>query len=197
MSKTIKNPSPLVEAVLSLDEHFTELGYLSARINELDLDSESDLKKGERLLVSFTESGQAVSTAIQTFVALLNDSRQQAEQAAASVSQKAEQLRAKKDDVGAKLARFQDLNERVSQLNEELLSFKRPEGEALTAQDQVTLKAKLTEVAGRLDDYIEEARQFQEIGHQSNIKFLQQNADSMKQSLIAVSKKIREMVTLQ
>lgn len=196
-SKTIKNPSPLVLAVLSLDEHFASLKRLSGRIDEIDLKSNFDFEQSERLINLFAETGHAISGDINHFVQVLNEARSQAEAAAQKVSVKAEELKLKKDDVHVKMARFQSLSEKVSKLNESLMQFKRPMGEQLSDQEKAELKTRLGEVAGHLNALIDEAAELKTIGQESKIKTLEQNADSMRQTLIAVSQKIDSMITLQ
>lgn len=196
-TKTIKNPSPLVLAILTLDEHFSNLKRLSERIDEIDMKSNFDFEHSERLIGHFAETGQAISSDILNFVNVLNEARTQAELAAQKVSAKADQLKIRRDEIQQKMSQFQNLSEKVSKLNEALIQFKRPAGETLSEQDRVELKSKLTEVAGQLNELIDEAQHLKDVGHESKIRTLEQNADSMRQSLIDVSKKIDMMITLQ
>jgi len=193
-SKTIKNPSPLVLAVLTLDAHFADLKRLSDRIDSIDLKSNFDFEQSERLINHFAETGQAISTDIAHFVNVLNETRAEAELAAQKVSVRADQLKIRKDDIQEKMARFHALSEKVVQLNQSLMEFKRPAGEALAEQDREQLKNRLSEIAGQLTGLVEEAEHLKDIGHDSKIKVLEQNAEAMRQSLIAVSKKINGMV---
>jgi hemerythrin superfamily protein len=194
-SKTIKNPSPLVLAVLTLDEHFSELSRLSNRIDEIDLKSNFDFEQSERLITRFAEAGQAISEDIGQFVKVLNETREQAEQAAQKVSAKADLLKVRKEDMQVKMERFHLLSEKVRQLNQSLVQFKRPAGETLTEQDKTELKTRLGDMSSQLQALIEEAQILKEVGHESKMKVLEQNAESMRQSLIAVSQKITGMMT--
>lgn len=196
-SKTIKNPSLLVLSVLTLDEHFADLKRLAARIEEIDMKSNFDFDQVERLITHFAETGHAVSTDIAKFVGALNEARSQAEAAAEKVAARADQLKVRKEDVQEKMARFQVLSEKVSQLNESLTEFKRPEGQELSEQDRVTLKNRLSEISGQLQELIDEAQTLQLVGQDAKIKLLEQNADSMRQSLIAVKQKISGLTTVQ
>lgn len=196
-SRTIKNPSPLVLAVLALDEHFSDLKRLSARIDEIDMKSNFDFEQSERMINLFAETGQAISGDIANFVDVLNEARAEAELAAQKVSLKAEQLKVRKEEIQSKMTRFHSLSEKVGQLNETLLHFRRSPGEALSEQDRAELKVRLAEIASQLNGLIDEAQELQNVGHDSKIKILEQNADSMRQSLIAVSKKIDTMITVQ
>ncbi len=196
-TKTIKNPSPLVQSVLALDEHFADLNRLASRIDEIDMKSNFDFEQSERLIKHFAETGNEITTDISQFVAVLNEARAKAESAAERVAAKADLLRVRKNDIQEKLARFQILSDKVSQLNESLVQFKRPEGEVLSEQDRVELKSRLGEIAGELQGLIDEAEALKNVGTESRIKTLEQNADAMRQSLMAVRQKISGLITLQ
>lgn len=196
-SKTIKNPSPLVLAVLTLDEHFSDLNRLASRIDEIDLKSNFDFEQSERLMTLFAEAGQAIANDIVQFVNVLNETRAQAEAAAEKVAAKADQLKIRKEDVQGKMARFEVLSQKVSQLNQSLIHFKRPAGETLSETEMAELKQRLGNIADQLQALIEEAQILRNIGHDSKIKILEQSAESMRQSLVAVGQKISGMMTLQ
>jgi uncharacterized protein YoxC len=197
-SKTVKNPSPLVLALLTLDEHFSELNRLATRVEEIDLKSNFDFEQSERLITRFAEAGQAISEDIVHFVKVLNETREQAELAAQKVSAKAEILKGRKEDIQSKMARFQILSDKVGDLNQSLMQFQRPAGEALTPNEITEMKTRLTEIAQQLQPLIEEAQVLKNIGYDSKLKALEQNAESLRQSLIAVSVKISGMTqTLQ
>jgi uncharacterized protein YoxC len=197
-SKTLKNPSPLVLALLTLDEHFSELNRLATRVEEIDLKSNFDFEQSERLITRFAEAGQAISEDIVLFVKVLNETREQAELAAQKVSAKAEILKGRKEDIQSKMARFQILSDKVGELNQSLMQFQRPAGEALTPTEITEMKTRLTEIAQQLQPLIEEAQVLKNIGYDSKLKTLEQNAESLRQSLIAVRVKISGMTqTLQ
>lgn len=196
-TKTIKNPSPLVLAVLTLDEHFMSLQRLADRIDEIDVKSNFDLKQSEKLLNAFTEAGQAIGEDVNNFVAILNKAQAEAESAAQKVAARAEHLKIRKDEIQEKMAQFQNLSQKVHELNSILVIFKRPPGEILSEQESADLKSKLGQIAGHVNLLIDEAEKFREIGHVSKIKILEQNAESLRQSLVTVSKKISEIVPVQ
>jgi hypothetical protein len=189
-AKTIKNPSPLVLAILTLDEHFAELNRLASRIEEIDLKSNFDFEQSERLIHRFAEAGQSISEDIVLFVKVLNETREQAELAAQKVSAKADILKVRKVDIQEKMARFQVLSEKVSELNRSLMQFQRPAGEALSPAEIGEMKTRLTEISLQLQPLIEEAQLLKNLGYESKMKVLEQNAESLRQSLLAVSQKI-------
>ncbi len=189
-TKIIKNPSPLVLSILALDEHFSEMARLAGRIDEMDLKSNFDFEQSERLINLFAECGQAVSGDIAKFVAVLNEDREKTELAAQKVAIKADQLKERKDEIQEKMAHFHVLSGKVSQLNETLLTFKKPQGETMTDEDRALLATNLGDIELKIQTLILEAQELKEVGQQSKIKILEQNADSMRQTLIAVSQKL-------
>lgn len=189
-TKILKNPSPLVLAVLTLDEHFSELNRLATRVDEIDLKSNFDFEQSEKLITRFAEAGQAISEDIVHFVNILNQTREQAELAAQKVSAKADILKGRKTDIQSKMERFQVLSDKVSELNRSLMQFQRPAGEALSPDEISEMKVHLTGISEQLQPLIEEAQELKNIGYDSKLKTLEQNAESLRQSLIAVSQKI-------
>lgn len=196
-TKTIKNPSALVLAVLTLDAHYADLKRLAERIEEIEMKSNFDFEQTERLLNHYAETGQAISQDIALFVQVLNETRTDAEAAAAQVAAKAEQLKVRKEDIQEKMNRFHALSAKVTELNSSLVEFRKPEGENFSDADRELLKGRLAEVAGKIGGLVAEAEQLKDLGRESKIKILEQNADSMRQSLLAVEKKIGGLVLTQ
>jgi hypothetical protein len=191
--KTNKNPSALVQSVVQLDQHFSDLIRLGARIDEMDLKSNFDYEQADRLIAHFAETGQEVSNKIRVMSAALNDARSQAETAAERVAARAEQLQARKNEIQMKMDQFRLLGEKVARLTESLSDLKQP-GEDLTSeQGQAVLTSRLANFELLLHPLIEEAKTLKEVAQSSKIKALEQSADSMRQSLIAVSQKLSSL----
>ncbi len=163
-NKNSKNP-PLVQSVTALDEVFS------------NLQSEFDL--AESLFARFTEVGESVAIKIGGVATALNDARAQAEAATAVVAQKAEQFRERKSEVAEKLNQFRLLGEKVTAVTS-----------SLGGLDRENMADRLAEVELQLRPLIDEAQQLKEIAQQMKIKILEQGADSMRQSLLAVSQKM-------
>ncbi len=185
-----KTQSALVQAVLALDNHFSELDRLGGRIQELDLKSNSDINQTERLLLAFAENGQAVATHIMALSQALNEAREKAEAIATQVSERANQLQALKDNVQVKMDQFHQLSQKVSALNDSLKELKPIDGQSLSEADRNQLLHQLTQFEVQIQPLIEEAQALKEAGRVGRIKVLEQNAESMRQSLQAVSQKL-------
>lgn|GEM_PF-2145804 len=189
-SNKIKDVSPLVQSVLTLAGHFAELDRLSARIEEMELKSEFDFTQVRRLMTRFSETAEAVSTDVIDLSSQLNNSRAQAEAAAAIVAAKAEAVQARQSEQDEKLMAFKNLAEKVNALGQEMKELRRPEGEVLSEDDRTKLTFRLSELDLQLQPLIEEARVLKKEAQSSKMKVLEQNAESLTQSLMAVSQKL-------
>lgn len=196
MNKLNKNKelSPLAQAVLKLDNHFSELERLSANISETELKSEFEVNQMRKLMSLFGEHGEAVGVEIVELANQLNEARTRAEAAARVVAEKAEELKNHQEKQNRNMEAFHNLAAKVQGLNEQLMGLKKPEGEALTEEERVQLAARLSELDLKLQPLIEEAMNLKHTAHDSKMKNLEQNADSLTQSLRAVSQKI-ELIT--
>jgi chromosome segregation ATPase len=189
-TQKLKNPSPLLQAVLKLDTYFSELIRLGAKIETLDLKSDFDFEQAERLIKSFAKNGEGVSEEIVLMLNALTDLRTQAEAAATIVAERADILQARKNEQQAKMEHFRVLGEKVRDLTASLSAFKMNEGANLSDEERASLTAHLAEFETQLRPLIEEAQALKKEGQQSKIKILEQSADSLGQSLAAVSQKL-------
>ncbi len=188
--KKNKTQSPLVQSVLNLDGHFADLERLSARIEEIELKSEFDFTQARQLLGRFAECAQSVSTEIVDLVGFINEARIRAETAGKIVAAKAEQLQELQDKQDDKMKAFHVLAEKVATLNENLKSLKKPNGEELSESERILLVNKFGELKLQLEPLIEEAVAIKNEARTSKMKVLEQNADSLSQSLTAVKQKL-------
>ncbi len=186
----IKNPSPLVQSVIALDTYFSELIRLGSRIEEMELKSDFDFEQVQRLMNHFAECGQGVSEQIVTMSAALNESRAKAEAAAQVVAERAGQLQVRKDDVQAKMDELRQLGDNVRELTLSLSELKKPEGETVSEDDRAKISMRLSEFDLQLRPLIEKAQQLKETGQNARMKVLEQSADSLRQSLLAISQKL-------
>lgn len=193
MSNQIKNPSPLVETVLKLDNYLSEIVRLGEKIESMDLKTDFDYEQAQKLLNHFTQCGQGVAEEVVQLSANLNEARAKAEAAAQVVSARAEQIQARQEDHHQKMADFRALGERVRDLTLSLNDLKRPEGEELTADDRAHLSMRLSEFQIQLQPLIAEAMKLKTEAQGSRLKTLEQGADSLVQSLSAIGRRLETL----
>ena len=194
-SKPTKNLSPLAQTVLDLDTHFSDLARLGAKIDEMDLKSNFDFEQVERLIHHFAETGNLVSAHIIRMSEELTKAREAAESAALKVAKRAEQLQARKLEIQEKMNQFQSLSEKVTQLNLSLRDLAHLNGttESLSPEDRSQIAQRLNAVELQLPALIDEASVLKTEAQSAKIKILEQNADSMRQSLLAVQQKLSSL----
>ncbi|MNK82652.1 hypothetical protein D3C87_1024330 [compost metagenome] len=190
MTNKIKNPSPLVQAVLNLDNYLSEIVRLGVKIESMDLKSDFDYEQAQKLMNRFTECGQGVSEEVLNLSANLNEARAQAEAAAQVVAMRAEQLQVRQNVHQKKMDDFRSLGEKVRDLTLSLNDLKRPEGENLSEQEQAQVSVRLSDFQMKLQPLIEEARTLRKDAQGSKLKTLEQGADSLVQSLSAIGRKL-------
>ena len=185
----LKEKSPLVLSVQALDEYFSELLHLSGRIEALTLETDSDIEQMQRLLGHFNRCGQDIAEQIVAMSTALNDSRAKAEAASQLVSQRAEELERRETERQKKLEEFRLLTEKVHTLNASLKEMGQNEPEAISK--------KLSEVSMELHPLIDAAQAIRMDARKSKMKTLEQNAESLGQSLVSVSQRLSAFQTSQ
>jgi hypothetical protein len=195
MSNKIKNPSPLVETVLKLDNYLTEIVRLGEKIEEMDLKTDFDFEQVQKMMAHFTECGQGVAEEVVQLSANLNEARAKAEAAAQIVAEKAEQVQARQEQHHQKMADFRALGEKVRELTTSLNDLKRPEGVDLTEDDRAKVSMRLSEFQLRLQPLIDEALYLKKEAQTSRLKTLEQGADSLVQSLSAIGRRLESFNT--
>lgn len=190
MSNQLKNPSPLVQAVLNLDAYMLELVRLGDKISEMELRSEFDFEQAQKLMNRFTQCGQGVADGVIQLSTSLNEARTLAEAAAHRVSMRAEQLQSRKNEEQAKMEQLRALTEKVKELTASLNEEKRPENTPYTPEEKARISVRLAQFEIQLHPLIQEARDLKLEAQGSKMKILEQSADSLEQSLSAISKKL-------
>jgi hypothetical protein len=189
--------SPIVRAALALDHYFSELERLGGQINSLDMKTEFDFEQAQRLMSRFAECGEGLSAEVINLSTCLGESRVRAEGIALGVSERAQQLKAYKDLQGRKFDEFRLLGEKVRALTEEMNQLNRSEGENLSDADRAQLAASLAAFSEQLNPLIEQAQNLRKEARESKMRVLEQNADSLTQTLQAVRQKLDTLQPLR
>src|ERR1700733_8922629 len=162
--------SPLVQAVLALDEYFSELRRLGNKINSLDLKSRFECEQAQRLMNRFAECGEGISQEVIHLSQALNDVRAEAEGLAQGVAERSEILNALKTEEQTKMEKFRQLAEKVQMLNSEISQLRTPAGETLTNEQNATIRKSLAAFDVQIIPLIEQAREMRRDAHSSKMK---------------------------
>src|SRR4051812_29981594 len=96
---------------VKLDADLGELTRLSAQIQRLDLETDSDLDHSVKLLGKFADIGRDISVGIQDFSRILQEARDKSEGAIQLVAERAELIRQRKQ-------RQKEVREQLSQVEQ-------------------------------------------------------------------------------
>jgi chromosome segregation ATPase len=189
-TEKIKDASPLVQSVLSLDHHFGELERLSHKIGDLKLKSDGDFEQARRLMKHFAEHGEGTSQEIVELSKQLQNARERAEAAAHIVSQKAALLQARHDEEIRQTEAFHSLAEKVNALGQDIKDLKKPNGESFSGEDRERALERLARLRLELPALIQTAQQMKQDAHDSKLSALEQQAQSLAQNLVNVDKQL-------
>src|SRR5436189_3343146 len=98
MSNKAKRDSPLVQSVLALDNHLTELERVGTKINSTDMTSDFDLEYIQKLMTRFAECGQGISEQVTKLSTELQAAQARAEAVAQGVSSQADLLNIRRNE---------------------------------------------------------------------------------------------------
>ena len=181
-----QNLSPFGQVALALDAEFTQFNELSGQIDRLDIDSESGLERGKKLLAAFSECGERVGTGIQELAKQLDVARTQAESAAEIVTARASAIQKRHEESERLLVKFQTLADMVRKVTTAVAQLQKPAGGKLSDEDRAHLVQFLPEINTQLGVLFDEASKLQEEASAAKNKTVERNADYLRQSLQAI-----------
>jgi len=194
MSNKNERDSPLVNSVLALQHHLSELERVGAKINSTNLTGDIDVEFIQKLMNRFAECGQGISEEVQNFSMHLQDAQARAESVAQEVSRQAEVFKIRRDEQNEKLEQFRLLGERVGEINAAISLFRRPPGQGFTDEDRAALASNIPGLQGQLAALITELQDLRNSARGSRMRALERNAESLAQSLQAVQAKLRDLI---
>ena len=195
MSDTIrlKDASPLVQSVIALDAHFANLERLGGKLEEIKLKSDTDFEQARKLLAHFAECGEGITEQISNLSKFLSEAQVRASAIVQRVSEKSEVVNERNSEQNIKHEQFRSLTDKVRVLNDAISQLRQPTERELTDADRRSTSTRLLEFDEQLDPLIEEAQSLLKFAQEAKMKTLEQNSDSLAQSLLAVRKKIRSL----
>jgi chromosome segregation ATPase len=182
MSNKAKRESPLVQAVLALDEHLAELERIGMKINSTDMNDDIDVEFIQKLMGKFAECGQGIATEVANFSTHLQEAQIRSQAIADGVGRQAELFKVRRDEQNEKLEQFRVLGEKVRDLNAEISRFR---------DDRAQLVANIPHLETQLSVLIDELNNLRQSARGSRMKALEKSAESLSQTLQAVRKKLQ------
>lgn len=185
--------SPFGQAALALDGDFVLFERLSTELESLSLNSEKGLERARALLLQFGECGTRIGDGMQVLSTELMAAQQRTEKAAQLVSQKALEVQQRQGETEGLLTRFKTLGDMVKQVTTLVGQLKQPDAD-ITPEQQQVLATRLPEINGQLGILVDEAKKLMDDAHKANLKTLESNADSLRQSLAATRHRLNQFV---
>lgn len=183
MSNKAKRESPLIQAVLALDNHLAELERVGTKINSTDMTSDFDIEFVHKLMSRFAECGQGIAEEVSNLSTRLQDAQARAQEIAQGVSQQAEKFQARRKEQDEKLEEFRVLGERVRELNASIAEFRKTE-------DRATLASKLPALETQVTGLIDDLQNLRQSARDARMRALEKSAESLVQTLQAVRQKL-------
>jgi chromosome segregation ATPase len=184
-----KSLSSFARAALALDAEFSKFARLSEELERLQVGSDRGLDRAQALLAELAECRERFGPASEELARSLEEARQRTAHAAEQVAGRESAVRDRQAHVEQLVGRYKTLGEMVARV-QELAGALRKSGSA--GLDQA-VTSKLPELDAQLALLVEEARKLMQEAHAANMKALERNADSLRQSLQTVRNKFGMM----
>jgi len=176
--------SPLVEAVLALQDHLNELERIGEKINSTDMSADIDIEHIQKLMTRFAKCGQGIAEEVTNLSNRLTDAQTRAQAVADKVSRQADAFTIRRNEYNEQWEKFRLLGEKVRLLNESISQFRQAEDRTALTSNILRLEQQIAALIGELQDLCDAAQNLR-------MKTLQRSARSLTQTLQAVQGKLR------
>jgi hypothetical protein len=186
--------SPFGLAAVALDGEFVEFERLVRELERVTIESDKGLERAHDLLVEVTACRERMSAGMQAMAAALDTARRANEASEQSLASRATAVHERRTVAESMLARFKALGEMVRQVTGAVAQLRPPSEGALSDDDQTLMASRLPEFNQKLNILVGEAQKLMQDAHGANFKSLEQNADSLRQSLQSACNKFNLFV---
>lgn len=186
MSKKAKDElSDFARAALALDVRFEEFCRLSQELQRVTIDSDSGLERARILLKDLNECREGFTPASQDMARALEDARQRTALAAQAIETQEQAVQQRISHVENMLTRYRLLGDTVRRVTTAVSELKYSPGHGLSQAEQTLLQSKMPELSQQMGIVVDEARKLMDEAREANMKTLERNADSLRQSVQA------------
>jgi len=192
----LESLSDFGRAAVKLDNDFTELVRLSGQLKRLDIDSESGLDRAVKILSQFAQHGQNISAGIQDFSKFLQEARQRAEVAAQLVTERAQQIRERKEiqsQIREKLGRVE---QSVQTVNASLAGFKKEGSTNFSEKEKLQLRTELERINVDLKRFMADTQVIKDEAAGAKFKSVERDAQNLLDALRASCRRV-DKITAQ
>ncbi len=177
--------SEFARAALALDVRFEEFCRLSAELERVSIDSDSGLERARILLKDLNECREGFTPASQDMARALEGARQGTAEAAEKVEKREHAVQDRVSQVDQMLGRYRLLGDTVRRVTSAVAGLKQsPEG-GLSADERSLLASKMPEINTQMTVVVDEAKRLMDDARAANMKILERNCDSLRQTVQA------------
>ncbi len=191
----LENLTSFGRLALALDQNFLELTRISGQLERLEIESDSGLDKGIKLLTQFSEHASAISTSIQDFSRILQDVRDQSQVAAQAVGARAQKISERKEQENQLREKLNQVQEKIQTINTHLFNFNKERTNNSTEETKARIRFEIERSNEELKKLLADARIIKEHASQSNFKNIEQDTQEVIDVLRSSSRKMEKGLT--
>jgi chromosome segregation ATPase len=179
---------------MQLDAAFVEFERLARELEQLDIASDTGFDRARSLLSEVDGCRQKLESSMQAMAAELDAARGHSEKAAQAILGRALQVQDRQRDSEALLQRFQQLGGMVKQISDSVRELNvQPPGK-MSPKEQAELDERLPQFDEQMSALVDAARKLMDDARAANLKTLERNADTLRQSLQAARHRLNILV---
>lgn len=194
MTANDKNSTPFIKAAVALDAEFGRFESLALELDRLNLDSDRGFERGLGILEELERCRERFGPASQDLARTMEESRAKTAAAAELVGKREAEVRGRKEKVDVLLTRYKALGDLVQKVTTAAAQLKAPAAGTISAEDRAVLDARLPELDTQLESLVEQSRILMDDARNANLKVLERNADSLRQSLQSARHRFKQLV---
>lgn len=178
------------QAALVLDGEFRQFEALVRELEHLGVDSDKGLKRGLVLVAEINSCRGRLESGMKGLGAALESVRQRNEAAEKVVAEKSADVQERQLKSEQLFLRLKMLGDLVNEMNDGVVKFRDQAAAAEAGNAPADLPERFAQFDSQLGRLVDEARKLVDDAHDANMKFLEQNADSLRQSLASARNKL-------
>ncbi len=198
MQNPLESLSVFGQAAVKLDAELQTYDRLANELERLDVTSDKGLTRGQTLLTEVDEARTRLGAEMQQFAQHLQASRERCDKVEEIIAARTNAVNERLQLADSLLKRFQILGDMVHAITQSLSALKKSgDEEELSPEEKKEMASRLPEFNEKIAILITEAKKLVDEAKDNNLKSLEQNADSMRQTLQSAQNKFNFYIEKQ
>lgn len=187
----LESLSDFGKAAITLDTELVLFEKLVGELNFVEVNSDKGLERGVFLLKEIHSCRERMEAGMRGLAQALDAARTRNESAEKAIVDRAQSIQSRQQEADSLFTRFKALGNMVQQINTSVASLRERTGDEMTDEAQSELASHFPEIETQLGVLVGEAKKLREEALSANMKFLERNADSLRQSLEAARNRLK------